>query len=126
MQAFLTKKGIEESMYGGNVHLLTFKCEDGKSRRSWVSAQNRNFKHWRKIIEEIPVGATIGNLTIKKNLIDADGVPTIDAVPDGGIVEERWIIFQHPLINGGFPCKIIEDQLAEWQRMAKEKEAAKV
>lgn len=125
MKATLTKKTMEASRYGGMVHLLFFKGEDGKSYRSWIDPKNRNFRHWAYVIASVPIGTLLDGLVQKtKTLIDADSRP----VHDGGIYpssheeeKEVWVIYQHPLINRGVPCKVLERDLPEWEKLAREK-----
>lgn len=36
--------------------------------------------------------------------------------------EQEFVGFQHPLVNGGNPCKVPKEQLADWHAMAKKRE----
>ena len=77
MRGTITSVKNQESKYGGNVYLVTFSCEDNKSRRSWIDPGNRNFTRWKKIIEK-GTGAVVGNLNTKDEfLIDADSFPEV-------------------------------------------------
>lgn len=126
MKATLTQKTWEQSRYGGMVFFLTFKGEDGKSYRTWISPQNRNFRHWKSIVEDAPAGTLIDGLLVKtKNLIDADSRPVPErdfstSSPQDG-EQDVWVLFQHPLINGGIPCRVLQNDLPEWEKLAREK-----
>lgn len=111
-------------MYGGTVFLLTFKGEDGKSYRSWIDPKNRNFRHWKSIVEDVPVGTLLDGLVVKnKNLIDADSRPVVESSFSAGSPQEEWVIFQHPLINRGIPCRVLRQDLPEWRELALKKAA---
>ncbi len=36
---------------------------------------------------------------------------------------QEFVDFQHPLVNGGNPCRVPKEQLGEWEAMAKRREA---
>lgn len=126
MKATLTRKTMEASRYGGMVHLLSFKGEDGKSYRSWIDPKNRNFRHWAYVIENVPIGTLLDGLVQKtQTLIDADSRPTPERdFSTGGPQDGEqyvWVLFQHPLINGGRPCKVLQSDLPEWEKLARER-----
>lgn len=37
--------------------------------------------------------------------------------------DSAFSVFQHPLINGGKPCKVLKELLPEWEKLAREKES---
>lgn len=81
MRATLTKVSAQTSKYGGRVWLLCFKCEDGKSRRSWVDPKNGNYARWAPLLNQLDI--SLDGLVAKGNLlIDADSFPkVIDKAP---------------------------------------------
>lgn len=77
MKATVTSIKNQPSKFGGNVYLLTFSCEDGKSRRSWIDPKNGNYKRWKPILDE-GKGASVDNLTVKDEaFINADSFPVL-------------------------------------------------
>lgn len=58
------------------VYMVCFKCDDGKSRISWIDSGYRNFKNWEKLLV---VDNELDNLIVAKkpDLIDADSKPTL-------------------------------------------------
>lgn len=76
MKATLTRVSMQKSHHhGGTIWLLCFKCEDGKSRRSWVDPKNGNFKRWEGLLNRM--GAVLDELILKGNLVDADSWPKV-------------------------------------------------
>jgi hypothetical protein len=41
----------EKSHYGGEVFVVFFKTEEGKSARTWLYPKNRNFQRWRPVLD---------------------------------------------------------------------------
>lgn len=68
------------SKHGGEIFYLFFKDEDGKSFRTVLYDNMRNFSNWVDIINNAERGDEIGNLrTILykgKPIVDADSRPT--------------------------------------------------
>ena len=63
-------------MYGNICYLVAFKGGDGKSYRSWIYKDCRNFKNWKPVLDK-GEGTIVGNLVIKNKkdrLIDADSL----------------------------------------------------
>lgn len=58
----------------GNAYFLILKCEDGKSRKSWVDSGLINFKRWEPYLR---TGVTLDNLKVNGDLIDADSYPKL-------------------------------------------------
>jgi hypothetical protein len=74
MKAQITKIDAQQSQKTGRTaYLVCFKCEDGKSRTSWVDTGYRNYSHWDGLLR---VGNDLDNLVVKGNYIDADSYPT--------------------------------------------------
>jgi hypothetical protein len=67
------------SKYGGVFYYFFFKDEKGKSLRSCVTPNCRNFKNWEQLLGK--EGITIDNLKVKRHngdvIVDADSVPKI-------------------------------------------------
>lgn len=75
MKGTITSVKNQPSKFGGNVYLVTFACEDGKSRRSWIDPKNGNFKRWAMFVQK-GKGVSLDGLTIKDDfLINADSAP---------------------------------------------------
>lgn len=77
MKATITSVKAQPSRFGGMVFLITFACEDGKSRRSWLDPKNGNFERWKEIIKA-KRGTGLDGLMVSgkdTNLIDADSFP---------------------------------------------------
>ena len=76
MKAQITKITTQTSRYTGKpAHMVCYKCEDGKSRVSWVDEGNANWKRW---YDKLEVGNILKGLNINaKNLVDADSFPEI-------------------------------------------------
>lgn len=95
MKAKITnvKTGIEGA--GVSNYLVCFKCEDGKSARTWLKPQYGNFVRWDKVIQKYREPSTkevwLDNLMWKdsiKRIIDADsrfGVQILKGEEDGYI-----------------------------------------
>ena len=58
----------------GDSYFVIFKCEDGKSRKSWIDSGLMNFKRWENFLK---TGITLDNLGIKGDVIDADSYPKL-------------------------------------------------
>ena len=75
--------GINErpSKFGGIFYYIYFKdAENGKSDRTCVYPNFRNFKHWKHIISKWSEHTTItlDNLIVRSNnMVDADSIPTV-------------------------------------------------
>ena len=75
MKGTITRISAQTSKYGGNVWLMTFKCEDGVSRRTWLDPKNGNFKRWEGLLNQ--PNLSLDGLVAKGNLIDADSWPKV-------------------------------------------------
>lgn len=73
MKATLLKVSEMPSKFGGKCYLACFKCEDGKSRRSWWYPSYSNFNRWKSFISRENV--ELDGLNTKGTLIDADSYP---------------------------------------------------
>ena len=81
MKAELTGVSRKKSKYGNDFYYLFFKGDDGKSYKTCIYSNMRNFEKWKKYII-LPRGSIIGNLRVKeKNLINADSTPKLIAMP---------------------------------------------
>mgnify|MGYP003119166662 CR=1 FL=1 len=79
---FIKKSKSYNSNYGGRMFYLFFKCpETGKSYRTVLSENMRNFVKWSKVIHTAQRGDLISNLRFKlyngKQIIDADSTPIV-------------------------------------------------
>ncbi len=76
MKAQITKVDSQKSQKTGKiVHMVCFKCEDGKSRNSWVDEGYRNYQRWSGLLKE---GVELDNLIAKNDkMIDADSYPKV-------------------------------------------------
>ncbi|NDB59835.1 hypothetical protein EB001_15515 [bacterium] len=76
MKAQIIKIIDKTSRFTGKpAHMVCYKCEDGKSRTSWVDEGNANWLRW---YDKLQVGNTLGGLNINaKGYIDADSFPEI-------------------------------------------------
>lgn len=79
MKATITKIIKQPSkINNGSVYMATFKCEDGKSRVSWIDDSYGNFRNWNGLLKP---GNRLDNLAVSKNgYIDADSHPRL--IPD--------------------------------------------
>lgn len=73
MKATLLKTQKEISKMGGIFYYAFFKDSDGKSYRSCLYPNFRNFKNWQTFIGKENV--LLDNLTMKGRLINADSQP---------------------------------------------------
>lgn len=82
MKAVITKIEHKDSKFGGIFFYMFLKGEDGKSYRTCIYPNCRNFSRWKSIIEEYHRTESLivlKNLVIKKGtLIDADSLVEID------------------------------------------------
>ena len=80
MKAKIVKIREEDSRHGGRVYHIFFKTENGKSLRTYVYKNCRNYNRWAGIIQRYLEKQTeiwIKNFLIlneKKKLIDADSL----------------------------------------------------
>lgn len=77
MKATITSVRSQPSRFGGIVYLITFSCDDGKSRRSCLDPKNGNFERWKDILT-LKRGTGLDGLMVSKKdnaLIDADSFP---------------------------------------------------
>lgn len=75
MTATIQKISKFPSKFGGDVHYIFFKGEDGKSYRTMTASSYRNFRLWRALCEnpDNAVGVICEGLHVKsEGLIDAD------------------------------------------------------
>ena len=77
----LLTTGIKEreSKYGGRFYYVYFKeYESGKSYKTCLSPNYRNYKNWRSLIESFKDKVVeVENARANGNLIDADSTPKI-------------------------------------------------
>lgn len=77
----LLTTGIKEreSKYGGRFYYVYFKeYETGKSYKTCLSPNYRNYKNWRSLIESFKDKVVeVENARANGNLIDADSTPKI-------------------------------------------------
>lgn len=77
----LLATGIKEreSKYGGRFYYVYFKeYETGKSYKTCISPNYRNYKNWRSLIESFKDKVVeVENARANGNLIDADSTPKI-------------------------------------------------
>jgi hypothetical protein len=71
-----------KSTHGGNWFHIYFKClKTGKSYRTALYKNMRNFKNWKEIIDKAERGDVIDNLKMKlykgKEIVDADSIPKL-------------------------------------------------
>ena len=70
MKAQITSFKQQESKYGDTFYYVFFKDKEGKSLRSCIYQNMRNFAKWKRILKP---GMVLDNLSLKqKGLIDAD------------------------------------------------------
>ena len=70
MKAQITSFKEQKSKYGDSFLYVFFKDENGKSFRSCIYKNMRNFQKWEKVLKP---GMVLDNLKLKiKGLIDAD------------------------------------------------------
>tara|TARA_R110000751_G_scaffold82206_2_gene165494 strand:- start:272 stop:583 length:312 start_codon:yes stop_codon:yes gene_type:complete len=70
MKAQITSFKTQQSKYGQTFYYVFFKDENGKSFRSCIYVNMRNFEKWKSILKS---GMVLDNLRLKqKGLIDAD------------------------------------------------------
>lgn len=75
MKGEILKIEQKPSRFGGSFYYLFFKGEDGKSYRTCLSPNYRNWKRWEGTLK---VGTVVGGLVVKRpGLIDADSRPVI-------------------------------------------------
>jgi len=76
MKAQITKIIKQTSRYTGKpAYMVCYKCEDGKSRKSWVDEGNANWLRW---YDKLKVGNIFDNLNVNpKGYIDADSFPEL-------------------------------------------------
>ena len=70
----------QPSKYGGYFYYIYFKSEEtGKSYKTCVAENYRNYKNWKSIIETFDRSkrTLIENVRINNNLIDADSKPIV-------------------------------------------------
>lgn len=81
MRAQITKIATKTSKLTGKpAHLVCFKCDDGRSRTSWVDEGYRNFPRWAG---KLKVGNILEDLNItNEKYIDADSFPKIVDSPE--------------------------------------------
>ena len=83
-----TITGISErpSKFGGIFYYIYFKdTENGKSYRTCVYPNFRNFKHWKNIISRWSNKTliTLDNLIVRNGgMVDADSIPTMVEIAD--------------------------------------------
>ena len=75
MKAILLKTEKRVSKFGSYFWYAFFKGEDGKSYRSCLYPNCRNFSRWQNFIDKENI--ILDNLATKGNLIDADSFPKI-------------------------------------------------
>jgi hypothetical protein len=71
-----------KSTHGGNWFHIYFKClKTGKSFRTALYENMRNFKNWKNIVDKAERGDVIDNLRFKlhkgKEIVDADSIPKL-------------------------------------------------
>lgn len=70
MKAQITSYKTQQSKYGKSFYYVFFKDENGKSFRSCIYVNMRNFEKWKRVLKS---GMVLDNLKLKqKGLIDAD------------------------------------------------------
>jgi hypothetical protein len=76
MKAVITRVEPRKSQRtSGHVYFVCFKCEDGKSRSSWIDSGFGNYSHWNGLLK---VGNSLDGLTLNtRGNIDADSYPRI-------------------------------------------------
>lgn len=86
MKAKILKVELKKSRHGGQFYHAFFKGEDGKSFRSCLYLDCRNFARWQPVIREVQQGREIWlkDLALTKGgLIDADSrFSRVSAVDD--------------------------------------------
>ena len=80
MRAQITSFKQQQSKYGDTFFYVFFKDQNGKSFRSCIYQNMRNFAKWKNVLKN---GMVLDNLTLKdKGLIDADSQFHIIGVKD--------------------------------------------
>ena len=70
----------QPSKYGGYFYYIYFRNEDdGRSLKTCVAENYRNYKNWKSIIQTFDKSkkTVITNIRIKNGLVDADSKPII-------------------------------------------------
>lgn len=60
---------------GGTIHLILFKCDDGKTRRTWIDTEYLNYPRWKNFLRSGVVLDNLGISTADNNVINADSYP---------------------------------------------------
>lgn len=80
MKLKITSMNSQPSKYGGEFYYIFFKdIETGKSLKTCVSNNFRNYRNWKNIIERYSnkEDIVITNVITHTNLVDADSLPQI-------------------------------------------------
>ncbi|QDP54425.1 MAG: hypothetical protein GOVbin7581_7 [Prokaryotic dsDNA virus sp.] len=84
MKAIYLKHTRKPSKYGGFFYYIFCKGEDGKSYRTCIGDNFRNFFKWKNILHHAESGDELLNLQTKlfkgKKIIDADSSPTLKKI----------------------------------------------
>ena len=84
MRAIYLKHTKRPSQFGGFFYYIFLKCEDGRSYRTCIGDNFRNFIKWDNIIKNAESGDELINLRTKlykgEMIIDADSNPTLKKI----------------------------------------------
>lgn len=103
MKAQITSFKSQKSKYGDTFFYVFFKDQNGKSFRSCIYENMRNFAKWKRILKP---GMVLDNLSLKsKGLIDADSQFQIIGVKEYKRPEKKQIVIQRK------PVQPVQQQL---------------
>jgi hypothetical protein len=78
MRCKVLKISENPSKFQGTFYYIFFKGEDGKTYKTCISAQYRNFRNWQFVLKNRDKEIWLDNLFLSprdKNLVDADSIP---------------------------------------------------
>ena len=80
MKATISKVTKSQSkLTSGTAYMVCFRCDDGKSRVSWIDSEYRNFSHWKELLVKgfLVEGTELDGLVANKTGITADSYPKL-------------------------------------------------